>query len=104
MKKITLTIGHNVGPVEAINTATICAAVTNTLHINGFTAIPCVGMWQGMGENSTRIEIVTDDADAARINELVPTLAWQLNQEAIMCEVASSENITFIAAVAPAVA
>lgn len=101
MKKITLTIGHNVGPVEALNTATICAAVTSTLGIDGFTAIPCVGMWKGMGENSTRIEIVTDDADAARINELVPTLAWQLNQEAIMCEVSDSE-IEFVAAVVAA--
>lgn len=97
MQKVTLTIGHNVGPVEVLTTATICATVTELMPVDGYTAIPCVGMWQGMGENSTRIEFVVDEQDAAAIVVRVPELAARLNQEAIMCEVAPC-NVTFTAA------
>lgn len=97
MQKVTLTIGHNVGPVEALDTATICATVTELMPVDGYTAIPCVGMWQGMPENSTRIEFVVDEQDAAAIVVRVPELAARLNQEAIMCEVAPV-NVSFVAA------
>lgn len=99
MKKVILTIGHNVGNVDALDDVAICAAVTTTLGVDGFTAYPCLGMWKGMPEMSTRIEVVTDDPDSVTIH--VPKLAWSLNQEAIMCEVVEV-NVTFPAAVIPA--
>ena len=94
MQKVTLTIGHKIGLVEALDTAAICAAVTASLAIEAFTAIPCVGMWKGIPENSTRIEIVTDESTADEIVKRVPYLAWQLNQEAIMSE-SCPANVTF---------
>lgn len=97
MQKVTLTIGHKVGSVEILTTTEICAAVTTTLAVDAFTAIPCVGMWRGVPENSTRVEIVTDELRADEIVTRVPELAWQLNQEAIMCE-CSTANVTFPAA------
>lgn len=97
MQKVTLTIGHKVGSVEILTTTEICAAVTTTLAVDAFTAIPCVGMWRGVPENSTRVEIVTDELRADEIVARVPELAWQLNQEAIMCECVTA-NVTFPAA------
>lgn len=94
MQKVTLTIGHNVGPVEALDARTICETVTELMPVDGYTAIPCVGMWHGMPENSTRIEFAVPEQDAAAIVVRVPELAARLNQEAIMCEVAPA-NITF---------
>ena len=103
MQKVTLTIGHKIGLVEALDTAAICAAVTASLAIEAFTAIPCVGIWKGIPENSTRIEIVTDESTADEIVKRVPYLAWQLNQEAIMCE-SCPANVTFPAAMVVAAA
>lgn len=103
MQKVTMTIGHKIGLVEALDSAAICAAITATLAIDAFTAIPCVGMWKGIPENSTRVEVVCDESEANRIAGLVPKLAWQLNQEAIMLEV-SPANVTFPSAVVPALA
>ena len=97
MQKVILTIGHNIGPVEALNTATICSTVTELMPVDGYIAIPCLGMWQGMGENSTRIEFVVDEQDAAAIVVRVHELAARLNQEAIMCEVVAC-NVEFVAA------
>ena len=103
MQKVTLTIGHKIGLVEALDTATICATITASLAIEAFTAIPCIGMWKGVPENSTRIEIVTDERTAGEIVERVPYLAWQLNQEAIMCE-SCPANVTFPTAIVAAAA
>lgn len=103
MRKIQLTIGHKIGPIDALDTATVCAAVTTTLAVSAFTAIPCIGMWKGQPENSTRIEIVTTNDDADRIAGLVPTLAWQLNQDAIMVETTSAD-VAFVESVVPAIA
>lgn len=97
MQKVTLSIGHNVGPVEALDTAIICNTVTELMPVDGYTAIPCLGMWQGMAEKSTRIEFVVDEQDAAAIVVRVPELAARLNQEAVMVEVAPV-NVSFIAA------
>lgn len=94
MRKVRLTIGHNVGTVPVFDTMAVCAAVTTTLAVSAFTAIPCYGMWQGQPEQSTRVEIVTTDDDVERIVSLVPALAGQLNQEAITCEV-SDANVSF---------
>ena len=100
MKKLCLTIGHKVGSVEVFDTPAICRAVTTTLGVSAFTAIPCYGMWQGQAESSTRIEIVDDDADSyvSKIAEL----AWQLNQDAIMVELCNDANVQFTSAVIPA--
>lgn len=103
MHKIQLTIGHKVGTVEVFDTAAICAAVTTTLAVSAFTAIPCYGMWNGQAESSTRVEIVTTDDDADRIVSRVPELAWRLNQEAIMCEVCDAD-VAFTTALVPAAA
>ena len=103
MQKITLTIGHKIGLVDVLDTATICAAVTASLAVEAFTAIPCVGMWKGVPEDSTRIEIVVDESDADAIVKRVPYLAWQLNQEAIMCE-SCPANVSFPVAMVAAVA
>ena len=87
MHKVTLTIGHKVGPVESLTTETVCVAVSETLGVAGYTAILCLGMWMGVPETSTRIEIIVDNERTA--NELcarVPALARALGQEAIMCE------------------
>lgn len=80
---------------------TICEAVTEILRVDGFTAIPAVGMWQGMPENSTRVEIATTEPSAAEIVARVPELAARLNQEAIMVECGPA-NISFTAALVPA--
>lgn len=103
MQKISLTIGHNVGSVSVLDTPTVCSAVTTTLGVSAFTAIPCYGMWQGTAESSTRIEIVADDDDTARIVSQVGKLAWQLNQDAIMLEVCSAD-VEFTTASVPALA
>lgn len=85
--QVTLTIGHKVGSVEKLDTATVCNAVTALLGVEAFTALPCVGMWKGQAETSTRIEIVTDKQTARSIECEVPYLSHMLEQEAIMCEV-----------------
>jgi len=96
MKKITLTIGHNIGNVEALDTRSIYQAATQTLNVLGFTAFDCLGMWQGMPETSTRIEIVCEDNEAGAIIASVPALTEALNQEAIMCEVADAAGVSFV--------
>ena len=91
MQKVTLTIGHKVGASEVHTTESVCRAVTELMPVDGYTAIPCMGMWRGVPEHSTRIEFVTDEQGAAEIVVRVPHLATILQQEAIMCEVASAE-------------
>lgn len=101
MFKVTLTIGHKVGSVEVLDTPTVCAVVTELMPVDGYTAIPCFGMWKGVPENSTRIEFVVDEQEVANIVVQVPNLAARLNQEAIMCEVAPAE-VTFQTAIVAA--
>lgn len=101
MEKVVLTIGHKIGSVDALDDATICNCVTTTLKVDAFTAIPCMGMWKGVPESSTRIEIVTDDPSS--VTMYVPHLAWQLDQEAIMCEI-QPVNVSFPTAIIPAIA
>lgn len=101
MQKVTLTIGHKVGASEVHTTESICGAVTELMPVDGYTAIPCMGMWQGVPEHSTRIEFVVDESDATNIVILVPRLAAILQQEAIMCEVAPAD-VSFPTALIPA--
>lgn len=101
MYKVVLTIGHKIGPVELLDTPTICATITESLKVDAFTALPCVGMWKGVPENSTRIEIVTDEQAANAIVGRVPELCRQLNQEAIMVE-AYPANVSFPTAIVAA--
>ena len=86
MTTITLIIGHNVADIPTYETADICEAVSTVLGIEAFTAIPCYGMWRGVAESSTRIEIATDAESAANIMAEIPFLAHLLHQEAIMAE------------------
>ena len=96
MKTVQLTIGHNVGSAPTFTTMEICGYVSQYLHVRGFTAFVCFGMWDGETEESTRIEIagLTDD-ESEKIRELVPTLAQALNQQAIMFEV-RADRVEFI--------
>lgn len=85
MKNISLTIGHNVNGAPRWNIQNVTAAVSLTLELEAFTAIPCFGMWRGEAEESTRIEIcnVTDE-QAQEIRARIPKLSELLEQEAIM--------------------
>lgn len=91
---VSLTIGHNVAGTPTHDTAHVAEQTARILGVDAFTAIPCLGMWRGEAENSTRIEIVTDDATASEIAERVPYLAYALMQEAIMCEIRPA-SVTF---------
>ena len=97
MMQVSLTIGHNVGNEQRLDTPAVCQAVTSLLGVEAFTAIPCYGMWRGMAESSTRVEIVCDEQTAVSIEQEVPFLAHMLGQEAIMCEVRAS-HASFVAA------
>ncbi len=85
MKNVHLTIGHNVNGTPKWNINNVAAAVSLTLELEAFTAIPCFGMWEGEAEESTRIEIcnLTDD-QAQEIRSRIPRLSELLEQEAIM--------------------
>lgn len=98
MKNMIITVGHNVGGVPTHSTARVCAECCSTLGVDGITAIPCMGVWRGEVEESTRVEIrsVSDD-EAARIWALLPELAERLGQVEVMAEVKESET-HFIAA------
>lgn len=93
---ITLTIGHNINDRPTFTTSEICDFVTDYLNVEAFTAFECAGMWRGMREDSTRIEISAlslDQAEEIRAN--VPVLAQALNQQAIMCEI-RPDRVEFI--------
>ena len=97
MFQVTLTIGHNINNVPKLDTQTICKQVTNVLQIQAYTAIPCFGMWEGIAEQSTRIEIVTDDHDIVTgIVSRVPALCAVLMQDAIMVSVNTDARVTFV--------
>lgn len=87
MANVYLTIGHNVGNTPTHTTQDIAQAVHEVLGIEAFTAIPCVGMWQGMAEQSTRVEVcaVSDDIVQA-VNANIARLASVLSQETIMVQ------------------
>lgn len=97
MIQISLTIGHNVNNIPTLDTVTICRNVTETLGVSAYTAIPCFGMWEGVAENSTRIEIVTDDsALVTDIVSRIPVLCAVLMQDAIMVNVDHNASVSFI--------
>ena len=66
MKNIHLTIGHNVDGAPKWTIQNITAAVSLTLEVEAFTAIPCYGMWRGEAEESTRIEMCGLDDDTTK--------------------------------------
>lgn len=101
MRKVSLTIGHKVGSVEVHDTTSVCREFATTMGVTAFTAIPCLGMWEGQAETSIRIEVICDDETARAIVSLVPNLAWKLNQEAVMCENVDA-LVTFPVATIPA--
>ena len=83
---VSLTIGHNVGDVPTFTTEEVVAAATTLLGALGATVISCRGMWQGMPEASTRIEVVTG-LEADHIRARVEKLSHYMMQDCIMCEV-----------------
>lgn len=96
MKNIQLTIGHNVNGAPRWNIQNVTAAVSLTLELEAFTAIPCFGMWRGEAEESTRIEIcnVTNE-QAQEIRARIPRLSELLEQEAIMYQEATA-SVEFV--------
>lgn len=103
MKQVTLTIGHNVGNGERVawTHEDVVTLVSEALALEGLTAYEVAGMWQGKRENSTRIEVIAGEEEAARIVGLVPLISYQLAQEAIACEVRESAT-EFVPAWKPA--
>ncbi len=96
MKNISLTIGHNVNGAAKWTIQNITAAVSLTLDIEAFTAIPCYGMWRGEAEESTRIEICSlTDEQAQEIRARIPKLSELLEQEAIMYQ-ETTANVEFV--------
>lgn len=104
MKTITLTIGHNVfdGHAIRLTSAEVIAATVELLVLDGLTAYETRGMWRGMCEDSTRIEVCgLTEQEAARIVAALPALAHALKQEEIACEV-REDSMRFVAAFKPA--
>ena len=95
MELVQLTIGHNVGNTPRWSSADVATTCADVLGIDGMTVIPCLGMWCGMPEQSSRVEIVTDDP--ARIISRIPQLCETLEQDAIMCAYAG--HIDFVSPV-----
>ena len=71
MKDIHLTIGHNVNGRPTHTTRAVCATAARILEVEGFTAVPCLGMWRGEAEDSTRLEICGLDDEAA-VDDFAP--------------------------------
>jgi len=91
MFDITITVGHNVGAVEKLTTPAICETFERLAGVEAYTAIPCRGMWRGMAEASTRLEVSAIGPDVLeRIREALPVMARELEQEAIAVTVRES--------------
>jgi hypothetical protein len=84
---ISLTIGHNVAGVPTLSTAEVVAAATTYFGAKGATVMGANGMWCGIPEKSTRIEIVRDNLEEEDIRARVRRLSRVLRQECIMCEI-----------------
>lgn len=88
MKTLILTIGHNTPDGRTWSAQDVRRAFEGMTGCEAYTAIPCAGMWRGEAEPSTRLEVCAlDDAEAARLLDLVPALAGALAQQCIMAEV-----------------
>lgn len=85
--QITLTVGHNVKGVPTLTTREVVNCVTTYLGAKGATVLGCDGMWEGVPETSTRIEVVRDNLTRDMIYKRVRKMSRCLRQEAIMCEV-----------------
>lgn len=104
MQTVTLTIGHSVAGVPTHTMAHVVTIAADLLALDGLTAYQVRGLWRGVAEDSTRIEVCgLDAAEAARIVDAVPALAHALAQEAIACEV-REDATQFVAAWSPAAA
>ena len=84
MATIHITVGHNVRGIRTWTTADVCRAFERIANVDAYTAIPCYGMWRGEAEESTRIEVFTDNP--APILETMGALAGALEQDAVMVE------------------
>ena len=96
MYTVKLTIGHNVKGKHIFECDEVFEHVTQYLHVEAFTAFECAGMWQGMREESTRIEICNLSEDRAKdIKKCVPLLAQVMAQDSIMFEMVP-DRVEFI--------
>ena len=86
MRTLTLTIGHNVGNVPTWSTSQVCNRVHMILNCEGFTAFPCLGMWNGAGEESTRVEICGTAEELTAYIQAIPALCRALNQVCILVQ------------------
>ena len=91
LKDVTLTIGHNVGNMPTWNTESVCTTAAAVLGVDGLTAYTVRGIWQGVPEESTRLEIC-GIYNAVELLQRVETLATALQQECIMCAVTDSQT------------
>ena len=92
---INLTIGHNVSGKPTLTDTDIIGALRG-IGIFGATFIPCIGIWCGEREESTRVEICSvSGEEVTRIKQAIPDVCKRLRQECIMfdCRTSSTEFI-----------
>ena len=87
MQTLTLTIGHNVGTCSVWSFEQVAATAADILALDGMTAFPVLGIWQGSREESTRIEVYAEPEEVERILSATPALARALRQECIAATV-----------------
>lgn len=68
MQTLTLTIGHNVGAAPVWDFEQVTTAAADILALEGMTAWPTLGIWQGAREESTRVEVYAEPDEVSRIN------------------------------------
>lgn len=102
MQTLTLTIGHNVGSAHVWDFEQVATIAADLLALEGMTAWPTLGIWQGVREESTRVEVYAEPDEVSRILAAVPALALALRQECIAATVDGAPH--FIAAATPKLA
>ena len=92
---VQLYIGHNINDTPALSQEEIMRACAE--FTTGATAIPARGMWHGVAENTTIVEIcaVSGEFVEKLRAEWIPFLCVALQQDAIMLRVSVS-NCEFI--------
>lgn len=87
MQNLNLTIGHNVGSQPVWDFEQVTAIAADLLALDGMTAFPVLGLWEGSREESTRVEVYAEPEEVERIISAVPALARALRQECIAATV-----------------
>lgn len=87
MHALTLTIGHNVSAQPVWDFEQVATTAADLLALDGMTAFSVLGIWEGMREESTRIEVYAESEEVERILAATPALARALRQECIAATV-----------------